>query len=171
VRHPPVVVLSALLALSGCGQGEELGWCDHPRGTDDSIFAGNTFRDWRGHGHHLAVVRITRIKRDKAPPGAEPWDTGLPVSTLRVERVVWSAPSAPRLPRVLRFRRISELGAGRRYLMVLTHYETDPVRWGPLACSGLLLDEDGRTADAYYTGPRGLEGKTPEEVAAMLGSG
>jgi hypothetical protein len=162
-------IACALLFVAGCGSDKDaLAWCHGRSPSFDPIFPGNTLGDWRAHAHHIAVVRIVGIKRDKAPLGAEPWDTGLPVSTLRVERLVWSAPDAPRPPHVLPMRRVSETGTGRSYLMVLVDYGPDRNRWGPLSCSVLLLDSGGRTTDAYYSGPPGLVGKTPEQIAGLL---
>jgi hypothetical protein len=105
------------------------------------------------------VITVTDVKRV---------DASLPIVSVRLDRAVWSAPGAPPAPRSMEGRFGHDPGEGQRYLAVLTLYPYEPDQWWPLNCAALPLDGEGRTEGVYYTGPRGLAGKTPEQVAEIL---
>jgi hypothetical protein len=88
IRLGALVALSAF-ALTGCAE-EERTFC----GGGASRFPGETLEDWKSYSDHLAVFTV--VDRRELPP--DPGDSSrappIPWATIRVDRVMWSAPES-----------------------------------------------------------------------------
>jgi len=142
---------------AGCNAADDRSWCGGS-GAGSSLFPAETIKDWKSYADHLAIVTIVSVRRP---------DRGLPVSTLRVDRVLWSAAAAPGLARRLKMRRLSGDEVGESFLSPMLFVEFAGEWWPLDGCAPVRVDEDGRVAEDGRGGPL-LAGQTAIEVADRL---
>src|SRR5690349_6399805 len=120
------VTAMCMVAWAGCGEnGIDPDMC----ASSDSVFAGETLRDWKSFADHVALVRVASTRQEKRGAYERP--------VLRVEvlRTYWSAREAPPLRDSGDLHSPGYMLDGREYALPLVQVDDDgtPV-WTPLTC-------------------------------------
>jgi len=146
----------ALGGVAGCGTGPG------DEGGGSSVFPDGSLQDWVSYADHVATYTVV----------AEREDGRMADYTLRVDRVVWSAPNAPPLPSRIENRFLNgELDVGDHHLgpLVLVEFTQGP-EWWPLQTESRMSLDDGEldAGGDSTTTARALDGKSLAEVVELL---
>lgn len=169
IRARSVILLAVVVAvgvflavLTGRG-ANEANLADCESADSGELLPSATLEHWKSYADHLLVFTVLSVRQP---------EDGLRVATYRVDRILWSAPAAPRPPRRMDKRLLprTHMPPGERFISPFVRFEFEqPPVWSPLGgCSPLLLD-GGRVAESQSDSLRSrLSGRSVEDVAAAL---
>lgn len=150
--------VAALLALAGCaGSDRDPGSTRAGEGDGAGRFPAASLEDWRSYADHVVEYSVVG-------------ESMRPVATLRIDRILWSAPEAPSLPNEITMR-APQLEVGERFVAPLAQVEKPFVEWWPLNTNAALPVVDGRvTTSPELNSPVGKKfaGRTVAELNDAL---
>jgi hypothetical protein len=121
------------------------------------MFPGASLRDWKSYADYLVLFAVADDDLD---------DGVLRQTYLRVDRALWGAPGAPRLPRRIELRPAWAFKLGDTFLSPLLH---DGHGWRPpTLCAPMLIEHGVAVVPVGAEGerlPQQLAGMTVDEIA------
>jgi hypothetical protein len=134
-------------------------------GGGSSLFPGDTLEDWKSYADHLALFTVIDRKATSSDSNQPP---PLPTATLRIDRVLWSAPAAPELPNQITMQPGWSYEVGRQFLAPLVRVER-PREWWPVTACAPMPVRDGRVSAGRGSEREGplharLDGQTVHEL-------
>jgi hypothetical protein len=180
----------ASVALGGCGSEGGSSRAEPAAGGGSELFPDESIQDWVSYSDHVAVYTV--VDERAMPLDAEERQSGEGyagrVVTLRIDKTLWSAPSAPSLPREIEmevFGSVFHAGEERpvnpshgprvnveeRYLgpLVQVNFEVGP-EWWPLTPASQMPLVGSRVESPSWesTVSQILAGKTIDDVAHRI---